>query len=150
MRARSGLTERPSPQMSGFPLQFNRIDSGTVGCFGGGPTLLALPRDDALVVVEEVDERPGITAQARLAMIKVGPEQLHVMNELVVERECHDVVRRLSIGSWRNRRKAQAWRCAECQRVARLDAGPTGIHERQIRNSLCGRRRCQPRGNVPC
>lgn len=63
-------------------------------------------RNDALVVVEEPDVGPGITAQAWFAMIKVRTSQLYLMNELVVERECHDVVSRSSIGSGRNRRKA--------------------------------------------
>src|SRR4030095_16372861 len=102
----------------------------------GGRGLHALARDEALVVAEEVEVRPGITALTWLAMIQIGTQQLHVVHELVVERERHDVVRRLSIGSGRNRRKAKSWRCAERHSVARLNTGPSGIHERHVRHSL--------------
>ena len=117
------------------PAQLNRFHTPSL-FFGGGFILLASDRDDALVVVEEGEVSPGITALAWLAMIKVRTQQLDVMNELVVERECHDVVSRLSIGSGRNRRKAQAWRRAECQPVPGLDTGPTGIRERHVRHAL--------------
>src|SRR5262249_42217854 len=71
------------------------------------------------------------------------------MKELVVERECHDVVCRLSIGGGRNRRKAQAWSSADYYRVGEIETGPTRICERYVRDSLGERRRCQTRRNVP-
>ena len=66
------------------------------------------------------------------------------MIELVVNESRESVTRCPTvIGNGRNRRKAHAWRCADCYAGAGLDTAPTGIHERRVRNSLgkCGQLR---------
>ena len=55
---------------------------------------------------------------------------------LVVD-ECPDGVTRCSpiIGNGRPRRKAQAWRCADCEAWCGIYTGPTAIPERRVRNA---------------
>ncbi len=62
----SGSSPVPNVQRSAF---FLRMSSHT--CRRSERWLTLSDRDDALVVVEEVEERPGLTAQAWLATIKV-------------------------------------------------------------------------------
>ena len=60
-------------------------------------------------------------------MEKVRTQKLYVMIEVMVD-ECREGVTRCStvIGNGRNRRKAHAWRCADYDAGAGLDAAPTG------------------------
>ena len=83
---------------------------------GHAPLLLSLSgRDDAFVVVDWREQIVGLITLAWLALIKVRTYKLYAMIVLVVD-ECPDGVTRCSsiIGKGRPRRKAQAWRCADC------------------------------------
>ena len=72
-------------------------------------------RDDALVVVDWREQSVGLITLAWLALIKVRTYKLYAMVVHVVV-ECPDGVTRCSsiIGNGWPRRKAQAWRYADC------------------------------------
>jgi len=72
-------------------------------------------RDDALVVVDWREQSVGLITLAWLALIKIRTYILYAMVVHVVV-EGPDGVTRCSaiIGNGRPRRKAQAWRCADC------------------------------------
>ena len=81
----------------------------------GAARNLLSDRDDALVVVDWREQSVGLITLAWLALIKVRTYKLYAMVVHVVF-ECPDGVTRCSaiIGNGRPRRKAQAWRCADC------------------------------------
>src|SRR5215212_162140 len=73
------------------PLGAEQHRKRSFGCSACDRVLLASPGDDALVVVEEVEFHPTSAADARLVVVKVRTQQLHVMHELMLEREGQDV-----------------------------------------------------------
>ena len=105
-RVSSIVVSSPAPSIS-----MVAVAGRFLGCFA----LRASNRDDALVVVDWREQSVGLITLAWLALIKVRTNKLYAMMVLVVD-ECPDGVTRCSaiIGNGRPRRKAQAWRCADC------------------------------------